>query len=61
LYFRVCPECQVDLVERRPGPAPTPNAKLVRIFVAEDEGLTEVAKSLLEGERIEYLDSDASH
>ena len=22
LHFRVCPECQADLVHRRPGPAP---------------------------------------
>jgi hypothetical protein len=51
----VCPDCQVDLVDQRPGPAPTPDAELVRVFVATDEGLTEIAKSLLEGEKIEYL------
>ena len=55
LYFSVCPECQVDLVDRRPGPAPTPNVELVRVFVSVDRGLTEVAKSLLESEKIEYL------
>jgi hypothetical protein len=54
-YFKVCPECQIDLVDQRPGPVPTPNVELVRAFVATDEGLTEIAKSLLEGEKIEYL------
>jgi len=56
LYFRACPECRVDLVDQRPGPAPTPDMELVRVFVATDEGLTEIAKSLLEGEKIEYLE-----
>jgi hypothetical protein len=56
LYFRICPECQVDLVDQRPGPAPTPNVKLVRVFVSEKGELTGVAKSLLEGEKIEYLE-----
>lgn len=55
VYFKVCPECQIGLVDRRPGPAPTPDAELVRVFVATDEGLSEIAKSLLEGEKIEYL------
>ncbi len=55
-YVAVCPECQVDLVEQRPGPAPTPNVELVRVYVAEDGGLVGVAKSLLEGESIEYLE-----
>ena len=56
LYFRACPECQVDLVDRRPGPAPTPNVELVRVFVAEDGGLIGVAKSLLESECTESLE-----
>ncbi len=56
LHFRVCPECQADLVDRRPGPAPTPHAELVRVFVAEDGGLIGVARSLLEGEKIESLE-----
>jgi hypothetical protein len=55
LYFKFCPECQVDLVDERPGPPPTPDAKLVSVFVAENEELNEVAKSLLESEKIEYL------
>ena len=52
----VCPDCNVDLVEQRPGPAPTPNVELLRVFVATDEALAEIAKSLLEGEKIEYLE-----
>ena len=55
-YFRVCPECQADLVDRRPGPAPAPHVKLVRVFVSVNGGLTGVAKSLLEGEQIAYLE-----
>ncbi len=55
-YFRVCPKCQVELTDQRPGPAPTPNEELVRVFVATDEALVELAKSLLEGESIEYLE-----
>ena len=54
-YVTVCPECQVELVEQRPGPAPTPNAELVRVFAPLDGGLIAVAKSLLESETIEYL------
>jgi uncharacterized protein (UPF0212 family) len=59
IYFQVCPECQVDLTDQRPGPAPTPNEELVRVFVATDEPLVELAKSLLEGESIEYLERGA--
>jgi hypothetical protein len=29
---------------------------LVRVFLAENEGLVEIAKSLLDGEQIEYLE-----
>jgi hypothetical protein len=54
-YFKVCPECQADLTDQRPGPAPTPDLELVRVFVATDGGLAQVAESLLEGEKIEYL------
>jgi len=56
LYFKICPECQIDLVDQRPGPAPTPDIELVRVFVAIDGGLVGVAKSLLESESIVYLE-----
>jgi hypothetical protein len=55
-YYRVCPDCQVDLTDKRPGPAPTPDVELVRVFVADDEALVGLAKALLEGENIEYLE-----
>jgi hypothetical protein len=56
LYFRVCPDCQVALTDQRLGPAPTPNQEIVRVFVATDEALVGITRSLLEGESIEYLE-----
>jgi len=56
LYFKFCPECDAELTDQRPGPPPTPDMQLVRVFSAPDEELAEVAKSLLEGEAIEYLE-----
>lgn len=38
-----------------PGPEPTPDVKLVRVLTTGDAGLIAVAKSLLEGEEIDYL------
>jgi Putative prokaryotic signal transducing protein len=54
-YVTVCPTCDVDLVDRLPGPEPTPDVDLVRVFATGDAGLIPLAKSLLEGEGIEYL------
>lgn len=54
-YETVCPTCNVDLVEPPPGPQPTPDAELVRVFSTGDPLLTPLVKSLLEGEGIEYL------
>ena len=54
-YETVCPTCNVDLVERLPGPHPTPDAELVPVFTTGDAGLIPLVKSLLEGETIEYL------
>ena len=51
----VCPTCDVDTVDRLPGPEPTPDAKLVRILTTGNAGLIAVAKSLLEGEEIDYF------
>ncbi|MDR3675399.1 MAG: DUF2007 domain-containing protein [Acidobacteriota bacterium] len=51
-----CPDCKVPLVDQRPGPAPTPDAELVLVFSTTDIGLCGIAKSLLEGESIEYLE-----
>jgi Putative prokaryotic signal transducing protein len=55
LYVTVCPSCDLDLVDRIPGPEPTPDVALARVLVTGDAGLIPLAKSLLEGEGIEYL------
>ncbi len=54
-YKTVCPECRVELVAERPGPPPEPNAELVCVYVPLKGELLDVAKSLLEGETIEYV------
>ena len=50
----VCPTCDVDTVDRLPGPKPTPDVALVSILATGDAGLIAVAQSLLEGEDIDY-------
>jgi Putative prokaryotic signal transducing protein len=51
----VCPTCDVDTVDHLPGPEPTPDVALVSILATGDAGLIGVAKSLLEGEGIDYF------
>ena len=53
----VCPVCDVDTVDELPrlGPEPTPDAELVRVFATGDMGLIAIARSLLEGEKIDYF------
>ena len=51
----VCPTCDVDTVDRLPGPEPTPDVELVPVFAAGNAALVAVAKSLLEGEEIDYM------
>jgi hypothetical protein len=51
----VCPTCDVDTVDRLPGPEPTPDAELVRVLATGDAGLIAVAKSLLDGDEIDYF------
>ena len=51
----ICPTCDVETVDRLPGPEPTPDMALVRVFASGDAALIVVAKSLLEAEQIEYL------
>ena len=53
----VCPVCDVDTVDDLPrlGPEPTPDAELVRAFATGDMGLIAIARSLLEGEKIDYF------
>ena len=51
----VCPACDVETVDRLPGPVPTPDAALVRVLAAGDPGVLAVAKSLLESAEIDYF------
>ena len=51
----VCPTCDVETVDRLPGPEPTPDVELVRVLVTGDAGLIAIAKSLLEAEAIDYF------
>ena len=50
----VCPHCGGERPEA-PGPPPEPNLELVPVFRTGDAGVTALAKSLLEGEGIEYM------
>jgi hypothetical protein len=54
-HVMVCPDCDVDTVDRLPGPEPTPDVELVPVLVTGDAGLIALAKSLLDGEEIDYF------
>jgi len=54
-YVMVCPTCDVDTVDRLPGPEPTPDVELVSVLATADPGVIAFAKSLLEREEIDYL------
>ena len=51
----VCPTCDVDTVDRLPGPEPTPDVELVRAFTTSDTALIALAQSVLDGEEIDYF------
>jgi hypothetical protein len=51
----VCPACHRGLQERASRPEPEPDAELVRVFVTGEAALIPLAKSLLEGENIEFM------
>ena len=53
----VCPDCDVDTVDALPreSPEPTPDAQLVQVFSTGDPGIIAIARSLLEGEKIDYF------
>ena len=51
----VCPTCDVETVDRLPGPEPTPDAQLVVVLATGDAGLSAVARSLLDAEKIDYI------
>ena len=50
----VCPHCGGGQPEP-PGPPPDPYLELVPVFRTVDAGLVALAKSLLDGEGIEYM------
>jgi hypothetical protein len=54
-HVMVCPTCDVDTVDRLPGPEPTPDVELVSVLSTGDAGVIALAKSLLEGEEIDYF------
>jgi putative signal transducing protein len=54
-YVMVCPTCDVDTVDRLPGPEPTPDVELVSVLATADPGVVAFAKSLLEREKIDYM------
>lgn len=51
----VCPTCDIDTVDRLPGPEPTPDVELVPVLATGDPGVIAFVKSLLEGEEIDYF------
>jgi hypothetical protein len=50
----LCPHCGGEMLAL-PGPPPEPNLELVPVFRTGDAGVVALAKSLLEGEGIEYM------
>lgn len=54
-HVMVCPKCDVDTVDRLPGPEPAPDIALVPVLETGDAGLIAVAKSLLDAEGIDYF------
>jgi hypothetical protein len=54
-HVMVCPTCDVDTVDRLPGPEPAPDVELVRVLASGDAGLIAIARSLLEGAEIDYF------
>jgi len=57
----VCPTCDVDTVDRLPGPEPTPDVELVSVLATGDAGVIALARSLLDGEGIDYFVRDYHH
>jgi hypothetical protein len=54
-HVMVCPTCDVETVDRLPGAEPTPEVELVTVLTTYDEGVSTLAKSLLEAEHIDYF------
>jgi hypothetical protein len=51
---RVCPKCGVGTVDRLPQPEPAPDVGLVRVLATGDAGVIAIARSLLDGEEIDF-------
>ena len=51
----ICPACDVETVDRLPGPEPAPDAELVSVLVTGDAAAIAVARSLLDAEGIDYF------
>jgi hypothetical protein len=51
----VCPTCDVDTVDRLPGPGPAPEVALVPVFATGNDALIALAQSLLDQADIDYL------
>ena len=54
-HVMVCPTCDVDTVDRLPGPEPTPDVELVPVFATGNQALIALAQSLLDRAEIDYL------
>ena len=54
-HVMICPTCDIETVDRLPGPEPTPDVQLVSVLATGDAAVIAIAKSLLEGEQIDYL------
>lgn len=54
-HVMICPTCDVETVDRLPGPEPLPDVQLACVLSTGDAGLIAVARSLLEGEEIDYF------
>lgn len=51
----ICPHCGGERPDATPGASPEPNLDLVPVFRTGDAGLIALAKSLLDGEGIQYM------
>src|ERR1700687_2158836 len=54
-HVMICPTCDVETVDRLPGPEPLPNVQLACVLWTGGAGRIAVARSLLEGEEIDYF------
>jgi len=51
----ICPSCDVETVDRLPGPEPEPDAELVSVLVTGDAAAIAVARSVLDAEGIDHF------